>query len=68
MKLILIGNCVYLPIIDTNKYVAGDISGNVYFNQIYTLEEIKEYHKESTSELKEVKHLHELTKTWGSRN
>jgi len=66
MKKILIGNCVYLPIIDTNKYVASSISGDVYLNEIYTLEEIQDKWKD-WSGLVYVDNLHELTKAWGTR-
>lgn len=65
MKKILIGNCVYLPIIDTNKYVASSISGEVYLNEIYTLQEIED--KWKGRDLKYVDNLHELTKAWGTR-
>jgi len=67
MKKILIANLVYLPIVNTNKYVAGDISGNIYLNEIYTLDEIRDKHKTSTNKLHELDNLHELTKAWGTR-
>lgn len=57
MKTLLIGNCIYLPIdkdIDDKskrKYIAGDMNGNIYMNQIYTIEEIEEKHKNSSYSL-----------------
>lgn len=54
MTTLLIGNCIYLPI-DKNwddkskqKYVAGDMNGNIYLGMIYTKEEIDEKHKGSS--------------------
>lgn len=54
MTTFLIGNCIYLPIDkhyddkSAQKYVAGDTNGNIYMNEILTLSEIKEKHKDST--------------------
>jgi hypothetical protein len=47
MKKIIIGNTIYLPIAETNKYVQGHIDGHIFFYSIHTLDEIKEKHKDS---------------------
>jgi len=61
MTTLLIGNCIYLPI-DKNwddkcqqKYVAGDMNGNIYLGQIYTRDEIDEKHKNPSYSIKECK-------------
>ena len=68
MKLILIGNCIYIPILNSNKYQAGSISG-VMFTSTYTLDEIKERHSTAVSlgGLKECNDLHDLCKQWGTK-
>ena len=57
MKTFLIGNCIYLPIDkdyndkSSQKFIAGDMNGNIFLNEILTLDEIKEKHKESSFSL-----------------
>lgn len=67
MNKLLIANWVYLPIIGTNKYIGGSISGDVFIDVILTLEEIIEKHKESTYTLHECEHLHDICNKWGVR-
>ena len=53
MITLLIGNCIYLPIDkywddkSKQKYVYGDMNGNIYLSQILTREEIEDKHKDS---------------------
>jgi len=68
MKLLLIANCIYLPFnLPNSKYVSGSISGNIFLNEIYTIEEIKEKHKDSNYPLIECDDLHDLCKKWGTK-
>jgi hypothetical protein len=60
MKKIIIGNTIYLPIAETNKYVQGNIDGTIFFYSIYTLDEIKEKHKNSFYELIECDALRDF--------
>lgn len=46
--ILVIANCLYLPILDSNKYIKASTSGFLIIKEIYTLEEIKEKHKGST--------------------
>jgi len=60
MKRLLIINIIDLPIANTNKYIKDIITGLLYINEIYTLEEIKEIHKDNLNRLHEVNTLEEL--------
>jgi hypothetical protein len=70
MTTLLIGNCIYLPIDkDWNdkseqKYVAGDMNGNIYLSQIYTKKEIEEKHKDSSTALTECKGIKGIVESY----
>lgn len=71
MKLLMIANCIYLPIGWGNKYIAASISGTILSNMennILTREEIMEKHKDSTYPVTEHDHLHDLCKAWGTKH
>lgn len=61
MKTLLIGNLIYLPINkdygdkSEQKYVTGDMNGNIYMSEILTRDEIYEKHKASELPLSECK-------------
>jgi hypothetical protein len=68
----LIHNTVYLPI-DTNrdgieqKYVACDISGNIYMDQIYSKSELLTMYKDNPK-FYSCNNLVDITKTWSTRD
>lgn len=70
MTTLLIGNCIYLPIDKTwndkseQKYVSGDMNGNIYLSQIYTKKEIEEKHKESSYPLIECKGIKGIVESY----
>lgn len=64
MKTFVIGNVIYLPIEDSNKYIKGSINGTLFINEIYTEEEIREKHSTSSFELIESKSLDILVDKW----
>lgn len=66
MKLLLIANTIYLPIASTNKYIMGSVSGNLFFDKIFTREEIDNKHKESLYPLMECDNLRDLCIKWSS--
>ena len=70
MKAFLIGNCIYLPIDkdwddkSEQKYVSGDMNGNIYLHKILTEKEIKETHKDSSYPLLECNGINNISETW----
>ena len=67
MKIFFIGNCIYLPFDNSDmkntKYVSGSITGDLFLNDIYSEQEIRDRHPE----IKTANNLHDLCKQWGNR-
>lgn len=68
MALFLVENIVFYPFTDNEgtktKYVKGSISGLIFFNDIYTKQEIIDEFPDAKS----YPHLHALCKAWGNKD
>ncbi len=70
MTTFLIGNCIYLPIDkdwddkSEQKYVAGDMNGNIYLSKILTKKEIEDKHKNSVFPLLECNGINNISENW----
>lgn len=67
MKIFTVGNLVFYPFENNDwsktKYVKGSISGDLFLNNIYSEQEIRDEY----TDVKECKNLHEVVKLWGNR-
>lgn len=67
MDILMFSNLIYIPILNSNKYVSASIGGCILSLETYTKEEIMTKHAKSIDK-HECKDFHDMCKKWGNKD